>query len=90
MKLDYSLTPLDFITQAAFELRLARVPFAWLSWLVWVLFVAALLLFSGDALPDIMLVAFVAFICFQTVAGLQRRLWLRRYYSAERRCLRVC
>ena len=84
MKLDYSLTSSDFMTQAAFEHRFVRLPFAWLSWLVWTVFFATLLFVSADALPNVMLVAFVAFICFQAVAGLHRRLWLRCNYSADR------
>ena len=84
MKLDYSLTSSDFLTQAGFELRFVRLPFAWLGWFVWGLLFVALLVVSGDALPSVMLVAFVGFVCFQAVAGLQRRLWLRRNYSADR------
>jgi hypothetical protein len=84
LNLDYSLTQSDFLTQQAFEQHFLRLPFAGATWLVWTVFFAALLLVSGDALPNVLLVAFVAFIIFQTVASLQRRLWLRRYYSSDR------
>jgi hypothetical protein len=84
VKLDYSLTSSDFATPAAFEHRFVRLPFAWLSWLVWGLFLATLLVVSSDALTNVMLVAFIAFICFQMVAALQCRLWLRFNYSNER------
>jgi hypothetical protein len=84
VKLDYSLTQSDFLTQAAFELRFVRLPFAQVTWLVWGLFFAALVLVAGDAFAYVLLVAFMAFIIFQTVASLQRRLWLRCNYSADR------
>ena len=84
MKLDYSLTGSDFLTQAAFELRFVRLPFAQLTWLVWGLFFAALLLVAGESLPNVLLVAFIAFIIFQVVASLQRRVWLRCNYSLDR------
>ena len=44
----------------------------------------ALLLVSADAFPNVLLVALIAFIVLQTVASLQRRLWLRRNYSDDR------
>lgn len=44
MKLDYSLTQSDFLTQMAFELRVVRVPLAGVTWFVWGLFFGALLL----------------------------------------------
>ncbi len=84
LNLDYSLTQSDFLTQQAFELRFLRLPFSGVTWVVWGLFFAALLLVSGDAFPNVLLVAFIAFIIFQAVALLQRRLWLRCNYSAER------
>ena len=84
MKLEYSLTQADFLAQAAFEMRFVRLPFGGLVWVVWGLFVAALALVSGEALPNVLLVAFVAFIIFQAVAALQRRLLLRSGYSADR------
>ena len=84
MKLDYSLTPADFVAQATHDRGLVRPSFARLSLIVWGLFFAALLVVSGDALPAVMLVAFVAFVLFQVVATLQRRLWLRYTFSADR------
>ena len=84
MKLDYSLTPSDFVTQAAFEARFLRVPFAQLTWIVWGLFFAALLLASGDAFPTALLTAVIAFIILQALAALQRGLWLRANYSEDR------
>jgi len=51
---------------------------------VWGLFFGALLLVSADAFPNVLLVAFIAFIVLQTIASLQRRLWLRRNYSDDR------
>ena len=86
MKLDYILTPADFIAQATFELRFVRVPLAWLGSLVWGLLFAALLIVSGQALPWTLLVAVVAFICFLAVARLQHHLWLHRNFSTERLC----
>jgi hypothetical protein len=83
VKINYSLTPADFITQVEFEHRLLRLPFAGLSWGLWGVFFAALLLVSGDAFPNVLLVAIIAFIAFQVLASLQRRLWLRRTYSLE-------
>ena len=84
LKLDYTLTPADFLSQAAIEMRQVRLPFGGLSWLVWGVFVAALLLVSGDAFPNVLVVVFIAFIMFQGVASLQRSAWLRRVHSAER------
>ena len=84
MKIDYSLTAADFVAQAMHDLKSLRLPFARLGLIVWILFFATLLVVSGDALPAVMLVAFVAFVLFQGVATLQRRLWLRYTYSADR------
>jgi hypothetical protein len=82
--LDYSLTESDFFTHAAFELRFVRLPFGSLVFIIWGLFLAALVLVSGEAFPNVLLVAFVVFVVFQVIASLQRRRWLRGYYSPDR------
>lgn len=86
MKLQYTLTSADFVANAAFETRSMRMrlPLAWVNVLLWAAFFAALVLLAGDSLSIIFIAALSAFVALQIVARLQRHLWSRRYYSADR------
>jgi hypothetical protein len=48
------------------------------------MFFGALLIASGSGFPNTIVVALVALVLFQIVTRVQRRMWLRQYYSPDR------